>query len=116
MKYATYSQRDGNFRIMGSKQDLFGFSGRGVGRNQTAFEDQKGVGPIPRGIYRIEERPHARFKAPAFFLHPHDQNEMFGRSGFWIHGGTESHGCIILQHAERLTIRANRVGTLCVVS
>ena len=116
MVYATYSQREGTFRIMGSEQVLYGFSGRGVGRNQTAHEDEKGVGPIPRGIYSVTLRDHARFKAPAFYLHPNDQNEMFGRSGFWIHGGTESHGCIILQRAERITVRNKRVGKLIVVS
>jgi len=39
---------------------------------------------------------------------------MYGRSGFWIHGGTESHGCIILTLKERMMLEGLSIDSLVV--
>ena len=55
---------------------------------------------------------HPRFAFPAIRLDPEGMPEgatlphMCGRSGFYIHGGTVSEGCILLQWTEREAIAA----------
>ena len=92
-----------------------GFAGRRGGRNNPAAQEIKGVGPLPVGVYRVRLEPHPRFRAPAFRLTPIQTNKMFGRSGFWIHGGTESHGCIILPKIARLALETYGLQNLLVV-
>jgi len=71
-------------------------------------------GPIPRGRYTIGavefadvDGPHGPFVLP---LTPAAANEMFGRTGFLIHGdsiehpGFASRGCIILARPTREAI------------
>lgn len=83
-------------------------------------------GPLPKGVYNIILSEHPRFAAPAFYLSPQSPNAMFGRSGFFIHGGdfarrTSSHGCIVCrlsdrQRIQRLFERGAVKGVLTVVS
>lgn len=92
-----------------------GYSGQPECKNDPAKCDQHDRGPIPPGMYAIGEPhdtpTHGPFVLP---LTPYAGNEMFGRSGFLIHGdsvrspGTASHGCIIVPRAVRETI--NRLG------
>lgn len=81
-----------------------GYSGRYPdGKNKPEMMKVKDVGPIPTGIYKIGEPvdtvTHGPYVLP---LTPDPGNEMFGRSGFLIHGdsvlhpGTASEGCIVL--------------------
>lgn len=55
--------------------------------------------------------PHPRFKAPAIRLDPLEV-QTYGRSGFWVHGGTRSEGCILLDRPERVAL-AHLVRTGC---
>jgi len=93
-----------------------GYSGFGAGKNNPALEYEPNIGPIPRGLYQIgapedpDGGPHGPFVLP---LTPDPANQMFGRSGFLIHGdsvlhpGTASRGCIILDDAIREQIAAS---------
>lgn len=103
MAHAVFESATGRFIIRSVDQfECLAFSGRGPGRNNPLMEDVAGYGPIPEGEYEIRLEAHPRFKAPAYRLLPEPGNHMFGRSGFWIHGGTESHGCIILPRHVRV--------------
>ena len=79
----------------------YGYSGNGEGKNNPSMENIHNVGPLPKGLYFIGEpydSPHTGpFTLP---LTPDPSNNMFGRSGFKIHGdsisdpGNASDGCI----------------------
>lgn len=114
---ATYEQRSGLFEIWALVDDSHaerclyqsvGYAGRGTHKNRPASEGVKGEGPLPRGFYRVcPPVDHPRLGPLAFRLLPYVHNEMFGRSGFFIHGdsaknpGNASHGCIVLSRAAR---------------
>lgn len=91
-----------------------GYSGAGDGKNNPAMQDVPNVGPIPTGTYTIGEPSDTKTHGP-YVLHliPDPANEMFGRSGFLIHGdsvvapGTASEGCIILPRKVREQIWAS---------
>lgn len=78
------------------------YSGAGEGKNSPALQQIPDVGPIPCGIYDQGDvewvSVHGPFAIPLF---PRPENDMFGRSGFMIHGdslidpGNASKGCII---------------------
>jgi Tlde1 domain len=85
-----------------------GYSGAVGFKNDVHMEDVKDAGPIPGGFYTIEapvdSQAHGPFSLP---LVPDAGNDMFGRSGFLIHGdsrehpGAASEGCVILARATR---------------
>jgi hypothetical protein len=91
-----------------------GYSGQPTCKNDPEKCSVVNEGPIPPGRYIIgsprDTDTHGPFVLP---LTPSADNEMFGRSGFLIHGdslkhpGTASHGCIILSRAVRETINRN---------
>lgn len=73
-----------------------------------SMQDQPNVGPIPQGVYLIGEPVDTLEQGPFVLpLKPDDANEMFGRSGFLIHGDSKSHpgngseGCIIMPRFAR---------------
>lgn len=89
-----------------------GYSGFGIGKNNPAMQDRQGIGPLPQGDYTIGQmiestQEHGPFVLP---LEPAPWDELFGRSGFMIHGdsklhaGCASHGCIVIEPAARLAI------------
>jgi lipoprotein-anchoring transpeptidase ErfK/SrfK len=85
-----------------------GYSGHPPYVNDAAAQARKAAGPIPRGRYRVGHPfDHVRLGRVVFYLDPHPANEMFGRSGFFIHGDnrygnrTASHGCIVVNRAAR---------------
>jgi len=102
-----------------------GYSGHGVGLNDPTMAKDQNVGPIPAGVYAIGEffdDPNHPGKGPLVaHLIPAPTNEMFGRSGFMIHGNSvtggfqSSHGCIILAHDLRQQIADSGDTTLTVV-
>ena len=103
----TYSQSDGKLwrhnEICG-----VGFSGKGVCKNDTASESKHNLGPIPRGLYRIDHIYDSHDHGPfCLALVPDINNRMYGRSGFLIHGRSVAHpadsseGCIILDRPIR---------------
>ena len=87
----------------------YGFSGKkGVWRNNPERQHEKGKGPIPAGRYRIGNRRACKSDGTPldnFPLIPDPSNNMYGRSGFLIHGGNPegdpSQGCIIASKAIR---------------
>lgn len=88
-----------------------GYSGQPECKNDPTKCDQHEQGPIPPGKYAVGEpedtETHGPFVLP---LTPYPENQMYGRSGFLIHGdsvkhpGTASKGCIIAPRAVRETI------------
>lgn len=98
-----------------------GYSGTGTGFNNSADQSKHNLGPIPRGMYTIgapKDEPHNPYVLP---LVPDKGNQMFGRSGFLIHGdsiahpGAASQGCIILPRWIREKIVASKDAVLEVV-
>lgn len=85
-----------------------GYSGRDDGKNNPSKQDAEGIGPIPRGRYKIGHptttHPHLG-KAPVMALTPLSSAQTFGRSGFFMHGDNKnhdaSHGCIVMDHGAR---------------
>lgn len=117
--FAVFSVRDGKFRVRAKDGRTIAtfdaVAGRGAGRNNPAMEDRVAFGPLPAGLYAMRLEPHRKFRPPAFRLVPAKQNRMFGRAGFFIHGGTESHGCILLPLDARKFLEATETRVLTVV-
>ncbi len=93
-----------DFQLVG-----YGFSGKkGKWRNNPETQHEKNKGPIPAGRYRIGNRRSCTSsgrRLDNFPLYPDPSNEMYGRSGFLIHGGSPSgdpsQGCVIASKAIR---------------
>lgn len=89
-----------------------GYSGFGEGKNCPAKQNIACVGPIPQGSYKICGPPFETDTHGPYVLRllPDKANQMFGRSGFLIHGdsvkspGCASEGCIVLALATRKLI------------
>jgi len=91
-----------------------GYSGKGAGKNDPTAQIMHNIGPIPAGFYTIGAAHTDPSKGPlVMHLAPDDANQMFGRSGFLIHGdsihepGEASQGCIVLSHDIRARIAAS---------
>lgn len=102
-----YEQKTGRILHDGVQMDI-GYSGLGDGKNDPAFQDVQGVGPIPAGFYEIGEPFNTDTHGPFVMrLTPYPANETFGRSGFLWHGdssahpGAASHGCIVSARSTR---------------
>lgn len=90
-----------------------GYSGKGRGVNNPAMQGVQGVGPIPRGRWKLVNRYDSANVGPfTITLHavdatPNDTHDATGRGAFRIHGdsirapGTASKGCIILPRVIR---------------
>ena len=77
------------------------------GKNNHEMQGVKKIGPIPVGVYTMGTPALESHLGPfAIPLVPDSGNEMFGRSGFFMHGdttpsGNASEGCIIMPKAVR---------------
>jgi hypothetical protein len=100
-----------------------GYAGHGAGLDNSADENIHNIGPLPTGNYTIGQffdDPGGKGPIVAHLI-PDPTNEMFGRSGFMIHGDTAacnhtaSEGCIVLAHALRQTIASSGDNALIVV-
>lgn len=105
-----------------------GYSGDAEHQNQLASVELHNQGPIPPGIYLIgaardlEGSPHGPFVIP---LQPLSVNEMYGRTGFLMHGGkasdepgkpgTASEGCICTSRPNREKVNASPDKILTVI-
>lgn len=91
-----------------------GYSGKDRGKNNPALQNMPGIGPIPRGKWRMVRVYDSASVGPyaialdAVDAHPgDDRHDPTGRGAFRIHGdsirhpGTASKGCIILPRAIR---------------
>lgn len=108
----TYVQATGNLYDANGVRLGTGYSGRGSGLDNPAAENERAVGPIPCGRYRIgpARKPIDHLGPLAMPLDPDPSNEMVGRSGFFIHGDnaaldhSASDGCVILARPLRQLI------------
>lgn len=128
MKELIYAQASGRLwlRDEGTLEKVAslgrGYSGHSPYVNKTEAEGLVAAGPIPRGSYRlVGPFNHVRLGPVVFYLDPAKGTNLFGRSGFFIHGDnaygnqTASHGCIVLSRAIREKIATTPVKTLVVV-
>jgi hypothetical protein len=94
----------------------FGYSGNGEYKNNPDFQNIPMHGPLPCGKYTIGsiESNHPKLGPDVMELTPDPANQMYGRSGFFIHGdskvepGTASDGCIIFNRIVRIGIAASK--------
>ena|SRR5271170_7328048 len=104
----SYAQKSGALYNPDGNIVAFGYAGKGLGKNNSAMQNIEGVGPLPCGIYAIgkpiDDAVVGKFALP---LIPDPENEMFGRSAFFMHGenpahpGQSSDGCIVQIFAIR---------------
>jgi hypothetical protein len=89
---------------------MVGYAGHAAGLNNPAMQNVHDIGPLPRGRYKMTalvDSPHTGLAT--IIMDPDPANEMFGRSGFRIHGDnaaanhSASDGCIIAGHAADRT-------------
>jgi hypothetical protein len=92
-----------------------GYSGFGDGKNNPDKQEEKGIGPIPVGKYRVGTPFDSPHTSPfAMRLTPLDGTEMFGRTDLEMHGdsiakpGTASHGCVIFPRYIREMVWKSR--------
>lgn len=90
-----------------------GYSGKGRGKNNPSLQGVRGIGPIPKGKWRMTRVYNSANVGPftielfAIDKTDNDIHDATGRSAFRIHGdsirapGTASKGCIILPRAIR---------------
>lgn len=91
------------------------YAGMDIGKNNVAMQSVHDVGPLPAGVYTIgplmihPPGDPLRHLGPCMMLTPDPANEMFGRSGFFIHldnpahPGFSSNGCIVCQNDAAMT-------------
>lgn len=116
----TYSQSSGHLTDGTGKLVATGYSGTKDGRNNPDMQNVQGVGPIPRGTYKIGPvRLSQRLGPVVMDLDPTPATNTFGRSLFRIHGDNSiddaSHGCVILPRPVREAIAASKDRVLEVV-
>ena len=104
----SYSQSTGEFK-RGDSVLAIGYSGNGEGRNNPKMQNVPMHGPLPQGLYTIQKPSvHPKLGPVAMELLPDSKNQMFMRSGFFLHGDnlnhTASDGCIILPHDVRTAV------------
>lgn len=129
MAWAEYIQPTGEFTIWSCEDggvsrvihSATGYAGRGDGLNNPDAETQVGLGPLPVGVYRVQKaRNHVRLGPLCFPLVPRGDTELYGRSGFAIHGDNQrqdrsaSRGCIVLDRDTRSKLAECRVCLLIV--
>ncbi|WP_435953893.1 tlde1 domain-containing protein [Dryocola sp. BD626] len=113
-----YEQSTGRL-YSGSELVETGYSGSLTNKNNPDRQHVKGMGPLPRGTYRITG--HSRSKGIYTIVLEQISGESFGRSAFRIHGervkgpaGFASEGCIIMSLSTRRRV-LNEAKTLEVV-
>ena len=94
-----------------SGQTFSGYAGKGMWINDPDSTDEVSRGPLPCGTYRLHKPVrHPRLGPLSIRLEPVPGTEMFGRSGFFIHGDnargdrSASSGCIVVNRVARETI------------
>jgi hypothetical protein len=115
-----YHQASGKIYHDGELVSALGYAGQGMWKNNPGGEMLKNKGPLPRGTYTIASHfiHHPTAGKHVLRLTPASGNQMFGRSGFLIHGdrisapGTASDGCIVLPFAVRQKILSSGDRTL----
>lgn len=85
-----------------------GYAGKGQWKYRADAQGISGRGPLPRGRYTVGAPfYHSHTGAYSLRLQPDAHNQMFGRSGFLIHGPNAQHpldssdGCIVVTRSIR---------------
>lgn len=108
---STYSISTGVLLVKGLKVGT-GYSGHGASLNNPTDIEKVGVGPLPIGTWQIgpwHDDPH--LGPLVSHLTPVSVANLYGRSGFYIHGDnallnhTGSDGCIVLSLTLRKLLR-----------
>lgn len=88
-----------------------GYAGAGAAKNNPTMQNAQGLGPIPRGMWKmIDMRTSPNTGPLTIVLDPMPGTDTLSRSAFRIHGdsiahpGEASHGCIILPRPVRQRI------------
>lgn len=89
------------------------YAGHGAGLNNPAMQAARMVGPLPCGWYTAGKAQQGTHLGPnAIPLIPDKENEMHGRSAFYIHADnakrdhSASEGCIVAGNGTRALIVA----------
>lgn len=83
------------------------WSGHGPAKNDPACVDQKGVGPLPPGMYEYGFARDGGHLGPLVLPLHQVTGKTYGRGGFYIHGASGVHpdmssdGCIIASRQTR---------------
>lgn len=102
--------------LLNARRELrgYGYAGRGDGLNNPDLQHVKGVGPLPEATYTILSPHDSPVTGPyTLGLMPLAGSQVFGRSSFAIHGDRAdgkreaSHGCIVINRAQREAIWAS---------
>jgi hypothetical protein len=106
----TYEQRSGKLLHDG----VFvwqGYSGHDEGLNNPGMQEVHAIGPLPQGMYTIGmPYSHPHLGPVCMNLEPSQNNVMFGRGDFRIHGDnfannrSASEGCIVMPLAIRIKV------------
>lgn len=108
----VYSQSTGRL-YLADREDVrthiaTGYSGARDHVNRSEDEGRVALGPIPRGVWRMDPPANSPRLGPiAIGLEAADPKAALGRSGFYVHGdnraadGSASSGCIILDRPTR---------------
>ncbi len=111
-----YSQSRGVFTLPDGTELGGCYSGGGPDpqdsfRNNPLTQNVRGLGPLPQGQYTISPAHTVPHLGPIVMaLTPAPANQMYNRSGFFIHGDnaamnfTASDGCIVAPRDVRLRI------------
>ena len=96
-----------------------GWAGHLEGKNNPAMQSVKGIGPLPVGNYTIGDPVDGTHLGPtAFPLVPDPTNNMYGRSGFYLHAIAIEHpelssdGCIVMSRNVRAYVKKKIGATL----
>lgn len=122
----TYEQRTGKLSHNGEVVAT-GYAGGNEGKNpegknNPTMQNVSKIGPLPVGKYKFGTPvPQSHLGPFAIPLIPMGGNEMFGRSGFYMHGdttpsGNASEGCIIMPRAIRNAAAASPDNDLEVIA
>jgi len=111
----VYHQSTGKIYHDDKLESSRGYAGNGAWRNNPGGESRKDLGPLPRGTYAIASHftQHPTAGRDVLRLTPDPGNQMYGRTGFLIHGdnihtpGMASDGCIVLPLVVRRKILAS---------
>ena len=109
-----YSQASGLLQTPEGQYVAFGWAGKGIGKKNPAMDNERCVGPLPKGLFRVGEweETHPGL-GPIVARLVQVEGETHGRDGFYFHGpasdpnhyGQESMGCIVVPRAGRLKAR-----------
>lgn len=107
----VYKQSTGEWFHNGERIGI-GYAGKGAGKNNPDMQNVHNAGPLPQGWYTIGDviMDGGHLGPYVMPLEPDSENEMFGRSGFFVHGdnmtnpGSASDGCIIQNRIYRTSI------------